>query len=88
MGQLSALSGIDSSLQGLVIAADRLIRPAELQQQQHFVQDYGFLSALTALTQLQLPLSLAAVNLSAISACSSLRNLSLMASSLLQHCQC
>jgi hypothetical protein len=65
MGHLSALSGISSSLQALVITAERLIRPAELQQQQHFVQDYVFLSALTALTQLMLPLPLAAVNLAA-----------------------
>jgi hypothetical protein len=83
MGHLSALSGIASSLQALVIDADRLVGPPELQQQQQeeddFEQDYAFLSALTALTELQLPLPIAAVNLAAISACSSLRNLSLSA---------
>jgi hypothetical protein len=86
MGHLSALSGIGSSLQALVIDADRLVGPPELQQQQEeeeeeddFEQDYAFLSALTALTELQLPLPIAAVNLAAISACSNLRNLSLSA---------
>jgi hypothetical protein len=79
MGRLSALSRIGSSLCALVIAADQVTKPKEVSQQHPFVQDYGFLSALTALTQLQLPLSLAAANLTAISACSSLRNLSLSA---------
>jgi hypothetical protein len=78
MAHLSALLGLASSLQALVVGVDQLSEPEEQQQQQQ-AQDFGFLSALTGLTQLMLPLPSSTVNLTAISACSSLRNLSLTA---------
>jgi hypothetical protein len=77
MGHLSALSGLSSSLRALVLGIDQLSEPDGQQQQQD--QDFGFLSALTGLTQLMLPLPSSAVNLTAVSACTSLRNLSLSA---------
>uniref|UniRef100_A0A383VSH3 F-box domain-containing protein n=1 Tax=Tetradesmus obliquus TaxID=3088 RepID=A0A383VSH3_TETOB len=78
MGNLSALSGLSSSLKALVVGVDQLVDQDELQPQA-LGRDLGFLSALTGLTQLMLPLPFSAVNLAAVSACSSLRNLSLTA---------